>query len=136
MSNTKGASKMHVPFSEIPTSASLNCQGFRGYEGELVDCQSIPIDDFCEENDIHEVNVVKIDVEGFEGNVLEGMKSVLSKYRPKLFVEINPDGPYQRIGEILSDLQYSYFWLTNRGPIRMGEIRPDESEKYRNYLCI
>lgn len=36
------------------------------------------------------VDFIKIDVEGFEGQVLDGAEDVLSKQRPRLFVEIHP----------------------------------------------
>lgn len=36
------------------------------------------------------VDFLKIDVEGFEGQVLEGAKEILRRYRPILFLEIHP----------------------------------------------
>jgi FkbM family methyltransferase len=47
------------------------------------------VDDFIVENQIHKVDLIKIDVEGFELNVLLGCKNVIEKYRPKLFIEID-----------------------------------------------
>jgi len=35
--------------------------------------------------------VIKIDVEGFELNVLRGARLTLEKHRPLLFLEINPE---------------------------------------------
>lgn len=39
-------------------------------------------------NELNDVVFVKIDVEGFEMEVLKGAKGLLSKYRPKLFIEL------------------------------------------------
>ncbi len=47
------------------------------------------LDRFTQENNINRIDLIKIDVEGFELNVLKGAKETLAKYRPKLFVEID-----------------------------------------------
>jgi FkbM family methyltransferase len=36
------------------------------------------------------VNVIKIDVEGYEGEVLRGARKAIERWRPNLFVEIHP----------------------------------------------
>jgi FkbM family methyltransferase len=57
-----------------------------------------------------EVDFIKIDVEGYEGFVLEGAQRVLHQYRPTLFVELHPaliEPPYSAEG-ILSFLNSYY----------------------------
>ncbi len=39
--------------------------------------------------DLQKIDLIKIDVEGFEYQVLEGAKSTLLKFKPDLFIEIN-----------------------------------------------
>lgn len=51
--------------------------------------ETIKLDDFIIENNIEKVDVLKIDVEGFEYNVLKGAINVLAKFKPKLFIELN-----------------------------------------------
>lgn len=54
--------------------------------GELkIDC--VTLDDYCEQNAIPSVSFIKIDVEGFEENVLRGAKRMLRKFKPALMVE-------------------------------------------------
>jgi hypothetical protein len=36
VSNFVGTAQMHIPFGDLPTSASLNTDGFRGFSGTLV----------------------------------------------------------------------------------------------------
>lgn len=47
------------------------------------------LDDFVSENEIEDVSLIKVDVEGFEMNVLKGAQETLSKFKPTLFVEVN-----------------------------------------------
>ena len=47
------------------------------------------LDEFLEEAQITRVDLVKIDVEGFEMNVLRGAKRLLSEMRPVLFIELD-----------------------------------------------
>lgn len=50
-----------------------------------IDC--VTLDDYCEQNAIPSVSFIKIDVEGFEENVLQGAKRMLRKFKPALVVE-------------------------------------------------
>jgi FkbM family methyltransferase len=48
------------------------------------------LDDFLQEKEnLIQINLIKIDVEGYEMNVLKGAKKTLLKYKPNLFVEID-----------------------------------------------
>ncbi|CAN5506995.1 hypothetical protein BH10BAC1_BH10BAC1_07680 [soil metagenome] len=46
-------------------------------------------DDFISQNKIENVDVIKIDVEGFEFNILKGAKRLLEKFHPKLIIELD-----------------------------------------------
>lgn len=48
-----------------------------------------PLDDCFASLGLHSLNLIKIDVEGFELNVLRGAKGTLLRYRPILFVEVD-----------------------------------------------
>ncbi len=50
---------------------------------------AVSMDDFCFENKIEKLNVIKIDVEGFELKVLQGATETLKKFKPKMFIEVN-----------------------------------------------
>ena len=47
------------------------------------------LDSFCEAEKLTRVDVIKIDVEGYELNVLKGSLTTLRKFRPYLFIEIS-----------------------------------------------
>jgi FkbM family methyltransferase len=134
VSNMQGVTAFHVPYSgSIPTSGSLSVHGFRGYEGELIDTPVTTLDAVCATLDT--VNLAKIDVEGFEDKVLEGMPETLRRCHPDIIVECNHDGPYQRVEEILAAFGYSFYALRGSGPVAVDHLLPDAEDKHRNFLC-
>jgi len=133
VSNIVGETKLHVPLGEcLALSASLNPDGFRGYEGFLIDIPVTTIDTLCSNEHI---DLVKIDVEGFEDKVLEGMQQVLSNSAPDLIIECNCDGPFLNIENLLAKFGYQFFHLRAAGPVAVDKIVPDEKQLYRNFLC-
>lgn len=55
-------------------------------------CHMVSLDSFAAQHNIRKVDLVKIDVEGFEANVLNGMSEILRRDRPILYVEVHPPG--------------------------------------------
>lgn len=69
------------------------------------DIRVVTLDSVRDMMDIHNVDFVKIDTEGFELRVLNGMKSILEQDRPVLWIEVGD----QTVADILSFLsQYHY----------------------------
>ena len=79
VSNFIGTAEMHIPLGDLPTSASLNPEGFRGFDGIL---QQVPVTTIDAVVGERAVDLAKIDVEGFEPQVLEGMQMTLQRSRP------------------------------------------------------
>jgi len=129
-----GTTEFHVPYDELPSSASLHRDGFHGYPGQLIQRQATTIDRFVHERE--QIDLVKIDVEGFEDKVLHGMRDVLALHRPSIVVECNPDGPYAAVQQILFEYGYQLYHLRGEGPKAVTSIVPDREERHRNFLCI
>lgn len=129
-----GAAQFHVPFGDVPTSASLEPTGFRGNDGKLVSVDAITVDSLV--SGLGRVDLVKIDVEGFEDRVLKGMTHTLAEYCPTIIVECNPDGPIQEIESILTTFDYRFFHIRGDGSAPISHITPDSTERFRNILCI
>jgi FkbM family methyltransferase len=49
----------------------------------------IKIDDFIVENKINEIDLIKIDIDGYELEALQGMNNVLKNFNPYFLIEIN-----------------------------------------------
>jgi FkbM family methyltransferase len=48
-------------------------------------------DTFVKENALKKIDLIKIDVEGFELNVLKGCENILRTFKPVLFIEVDDD---------------------------------------------
>lgn len=97
-----------VEHNRIGWCTTLNCAcgtsngsaylatGLNGYiqrdSGGVANCRMISLDSFADEGNISTVDLVKIDVEGFEADVLSGMSGILKRHRPILYVEVHPPG--------------------------------------------
>lgn len=122
-----------LPFheSDEPTMGSLNVEGYQGHSGKLIQVRVVTLDSLNIKPDL-----IKIDVEGFEDTVLEGAAELLSTCRPRIILEANPDGPYERVTQILRRHGYGFQHLTPAGPLAAEFIQPHVSEHFCNWLCL
>lgn len=132
VTNSSGTASFHLPSNDLPTSGSLHDQGFRGFAGTKISVPKVRLDDAINRDVFPDL--VKLDVEGFEIQALEGMERILTG-RPSLIVECNPDGPIPELEKLLlAHYGYSSFHLTNKGLIPRQRILPDPTGRFKNYL--
>jgi FkbM family methyltransferase len=134
VADKSGQAFFHVPNVSVPTSGSLNVNGFRGNRGNVLPVNVTTVDNVVER--IGRPDLVKVDVEGFEDKVFEGMKTLLREDAPIVIVECLPDGPHKAFEPMLTSLGYHYFHLTRDKVQAMPTIRPDPHEECRNYLVV
>jgi FkbM family methyltransferase len=82
--------KIYLP-NDDDGQASLQKQEFGSWKGGLVsslDCKVVRLDDYFAQQQISKIDFVKCDIEGAELFALKGMKQLLAKYKPILFLEI------------------------------------------------
>jgi FkbM family methyltransferase len=99
----------------------------------------ISLDEFVRERNIQRLNLIKIDVEGFEHNVLKGCVNILNNQKPAFFIELD-DNNLKEQGSSSSELVA--FLLSNgyrcEHSITKKEIAPamDFSNKHFDIICI
>ena len=82
--------KIYLP-NDDDGQASLQKQEFGSWKGGFVsslDCKVVRLDDYFAQQQISKIDFVKCDIEGAELLALKGMKQLLAKYKPILFLEI------------------------------------------------
>ena len=102
-SDNSGMSKVVGTDLELPSSSQ--------------NIKTVIIDDF----DLNDIDFIKIDVEGYEKNVLRGCLKTLKRCKPVLLVEINNN--YNDVASLLTPLgyhmvlknKYNYIWKYKRG---------------------
>lgn len=129
----KGRTSFHVPWGDCPSSASLSATGYRGLEGELIEVDVVRLDDALDPD--VPVGLVKIDVEGFEDAVIDGMSNLITRWSPSIVLESNHDGPYAEVEARLRSHGYQFAQLRPEGPRAVDSLRTGADERYRNFLC-
>jgi FkbM family methyltransferase len=81
--------------------------------------------------------IVKIDVEGFEINVLRGASEMLENYKPALLIEIlDTTDNRKSILDYLASYNYEAFYLFNRNEGMLVSAAADNQKQNHNYLFI
>lgn len=98
--------------------------------------QAISLDEYVIQNDISNIEFIKMDIEGLEYLALQGMKVILEKYHPIILIEIDPeilsktDFTSEMIEQFLNQFGYQKYFIDSK-----GELSLDSSvQNAYNYL--
>ena len=90
LSDSTGDVTLHIPKQHGSAFASLKKQNFAG-GFDILQTRSTTLDSYCASNDIHQIDLLKIDVEGAEMKVLQGSRGILSAaIKPAILIESHP----------------------------------------------
>lgn len=109
----------------------VNLQDYSGIE-QSMRFPAIRLSTLLAQNDIGRVNLIKIDVEGHELQVLDGLGSYLQDGRPTLLIEILSDTMAEAVQQRVEGLGYLYFNINEDSGIR----RTNQLEKSDSYNCL
>lgn len=139
LANQNGRATLYVPQAEgkdyesTGTLATNSWQVRHDSPGHQV--ETIRFDDY-EARHPMKVDLVKIDVEDFEGDVLAGMQRIIRRDRPFVVCEILPrnrEHRNERTRQVLASLNYSPYWITPSGYVRVSRFDFERSD-YRDFL--
>lgn len=114
VSNQKGIVNLKLPIDTHWGLATLGDKLHRFKEYQLRQVPSIILDEFVLENNIQQVDFMKIDTEGWEFFVLQGAKNLIQKYSPVILMELNEDNLIQtgilkeNLYQFLKEMNYTY----------------------------
>jgi len=146
VSNEKRTVSLYVS-RERSDEASFYSQ--ESVDNACIEVETVRLDEFFADEGWPKVDLVKIDVEGAEVEVLEGMRELTSRNKDlKVIVEFNPKnqmracGSHTKLFETLVALGFKRFYAIRHGlkEVDLSEdlkklIRMTETTKYVNLLC-
>ena len=111
LSYEAGEATLTIPSSENDHGfATMRSDAFHAVPHEVVTVPTARLDDLT----IPKIDFVKIDVEGFEEQVLKGAMETIARDKPALFIEIEQrhcDGVFDRLPQSLQSIGYEGYFL-------------------------
>lgn len=101
--------------------------------------QAVKFDDYVEQNNLENISLIKIDVEGFEMNVLKGAVQTIERDKPFLFVEVNntflqrQNSSAKMLIEFLSSKGYQISYDLSKAAVSLDD---DFENKHFDIVCI
>ena len=142
ISNTPGSLNLKIPrIAGVQNTGMATVSRSNTFETQSVDSideisvQAIPLDDYIRDKKVHDVSFMKIDVEGFEKEVLDGAMQTIRSKQPILLIETELRHKADVIGlfKALEDLGYSALIVNESGskliPIRREQVRELQSDR-------
>ncbi len=134
ITNYDGEIKLFIPASRsIPTSSSTR-HGFRENCKEI----TVPagkLDSFVENNNIGNLDLIKIDTEGTEHLVFGGASNVLANHRPIIICEVLKGLTETPLQAVFDKNEYRSVWISGEGLIEKS-IEGDPFYEFNNFLFI
>lgn len=128
LSSTSGTAIFHIPLSEgndYETTGTLAQDSWQVRQGaRQVQVNTLRFDVYEKAHPMR-VDLIKIDVEDFEADVLEGMSDTIMRDRPFIICEIlprNSEHRNERTRKILETLKYTAYWITSSAYIRVSQL--------------
>ena len=124
-------------------SASVN-RNFKKETGKVCDIEIRNANEYIKTHDITDIKLIKIDVEGFERSVLNGMGSTLKHNRPVVFFEMSPltlktfGKESEFIATFPGSYSFYYFKLANKsnGNYKLGKYCFGDTLRYQDVVAV
>jgi FkbM family methyltransferase len=88
-------------------------------DSDVVTVTKVSLDDYLQTKSLEKITFIKIDVEGFEYEVLQGMKKTLQRYDPIILIEVldskSENDLINNPHELLCELGYKRFFIDDNG---------------------
>ncbi len=91
------------------------------------------LDALLDQHPLDSVDLIKIDTEGQEAEVLNGMRRTLERFTPNMLVEVLDEKAERAVLQITNQYGYEYIWIDEA----VGRVRERPSDpQSRNMLFL
>jgi len=118
-------------------SASLDYQFAKSHSKRAVEpvaIETITLKNFIKTNNVNRIDLMKVDVEGYELKVLEGMGKYLALYKPSMIIEVLTAELAEELTTVLIPLNYLFYNL-NKGERPTLSHKITVSGEYNYLFC-
>ena len=139
VSSTEGRAEFFVPEELAGNiySSSLSREHYDRHQqsaARVFDVQVLSFDAYAANHDIRHVDLVKIDAEGHDVMVLQGMAGILARDTPDCLIEIQSDEEGEKMMPFFDPARYAYYNLSETaGPQRAERLRRSETVNF--FVC-
>lgn len=133
VSSENGTTTIYQPATDVSTTSTLDADVALSRELNLnpVDVQTMRLDTFVKDHQIEKVDLIKIDVEGFEVPVFESMGSLLRSMKPTILAEIRIEEHGQKIMKLLEGCNYLFYDIDEKSnPKQVKEITKSSNNNF------
>ncbi|MBX3241466.1 MAG: FkbM family methyltransferase [Chitinophagaceae bacterium] len=109
LGNTSGKEKIYVSANDNTGMSGLAKAG--NFSGQIEEVSITTLDEWIQENRIEKIDILKIDVEGFDYKVLSGFEKNIERFKPIVIIEVIAAQLF-RFGSTPADI---YNFLESRG---------------------
>lgn len=136
LSNTNGDAIIYdIPEMEhiysVTVNKDLTIPGTKTVKKKI---KTKTLNTFIEENNISDIDLIKIDVETHEPEVLEGYSKYIQKHQPTMLIEVLNDEIGEKIENMIKHLNYIYFNIDENKGLRKTE-KITKSNDYNYLIC-
>jgi FkbM family methyltransferase len=138
-SSSTGTAVLHIPKKGEglqDTRASLEDLGD---EVEKVQIEMITLDDWAKQENVGQIDLVKIDVEGHELDTIKGCKTILETIKPTFIIEIelrHAKYPINEIFDFIKGFGYEVFYFDRKSlslqPFEVSQMTEFQKDEYLN----
>jgi FkbM family methyltransferase len=130
LSNHKGETVFYQHFNskvdnineQLGGGSSLAVEDSSKHEFVQIKVSATTIDDFVIENNIKQIDFIKLDTETTEHLVLKGAVNSLQKFKPLIICEVFKNKIENELEILFDGLGYKYFRVTHQGLHQMNKL--------------
>ncbi len=131
--------KVHNPkYPDIPNLSGAASLVYANAEHKKISVQTVNIDTFLEQNHPKlRIDFVKIDAEGAEADIIQGMLQTIEKYKPIITCEILLNDIGQNIQDLLKERGYKFYLPVSKEKLsKTDTVQYKKNVDIRNIFCV